>query len=318
MVWFRRLTDAAIVFTFLQILLGGVTRLTGSGLSCPDWPRCYGMLVPTPEGIAALGGSDYTYFQVMLEWTHRLMAGAIVGPLALVLVIVAWRLRRENAALFPIMAAALVLVLVQAGLGGLTVLDRNSPWSVAVHLSVALVFLGVLLLAAVRSRPRAASEAVPGPIRMLAASGALVALVTVASGAMMAKSGASLACTTWPACDGALLPDMSDPFIALHFGHRLLALVTVILVLGLALATRRLASGSTARAAAATAAWLVLLQVAIGAFVVWLYVPVWLGAVHLGFGVLVFSALATVFWTGIAERSAMQSEGMIHGSVSRA
>lgn len=317
MVWFRRLTGVTIFFTFFQIILGGVTRLTNSGLSCPDWPRCYGMMVPTPEGIAALGGTDYAYFQIMLEWLHRLTAGVIVGPLVLILTLMAWRLASRHRGLLGIMVAALVLVVIQAGLGGLTVLDRNSPWSVAVHLSVALIFLAVLLLAHRRADRSARPDSAGARVHALAGIAAVIALVTVASGAMMAKSGASLACTTWPFCNGALIPDMSDPYISLHYGHRLLALIASLLILGLAFSLRGTERGPV-RKSTNMAASAVLLQVVLGAGVVLMGVPVWLAALHLALGVVVFGSLVSAFWAGSRLAFPPHATDTPHGAVSRA
>ena len=193
---FRRLTGVAITFTFILIVLGAVVRSTGSGLACPDWPQCYGLWLPTPDNLTKLG-VDYSYGQVMLEWTHRLIAGIIVGPLVLILAIWSIRLRREASSLPMMMLAALVLVLIQAGLGGLTVLEGNIPWSVAVHLTVALTFLAVLIFAFLSSERQSGlgrSSDYVGSGALTFAGLALVAtLVTVASGAITAKSGASFA-----------------------------------------------------------------------------------------------------------------------------
>ena len=63
---------------FLQIILGAWVRLTGSGMSCPDWPLCYGMIFPTPEKIQSLDIIEYTYFQIFLEWIHRANAAFIM------------------------------------------------------------------------------------------------------------------------------------------------------------------------------------------------------------------------------------------------
>ena len=97
----------AVLFTFIQIVLGAVVRLTGSGISCPDWPLCYGLWFPTPAKLAALGGIDYSFAQVMFEWTHRFNAAVVVGPLTLALAVLAWRRRRDIAGLWPISIAAL-------------------------------------------------------------------------------------------------------------------------------------------------------------------------------------------------------------------
>ncbi len=292
----------AVSFTFIQIVLGAVVRLTGSGISCPDWPLCYGLWFPTPAKLAALGGVDYSFAQVMFEWTHRFNAAVVVGPLTLALALLAWRRRRDIAGLWPIALAALVVVVIQGGLGGFTVLDRNSPWSVAVHLSVALVFLALLVWACLSTY--GPPERRHGRAGALIAAGALAALATMASGAMMAKSGATLACAGWPLCDGAWLPDLSDPLIRLHFGHRVLALLTVVLVLVLAATVR---TGTMVRAARWTAA-IVAIQVLAGAVVIDVFArdslpnQAAVGAMHQAIGVALFATLAWGLWAAWGPR----------------
>ena len=292
----------AVLFTFIQIVLGAVVRLTGSGISCPDWPLCYGLWFPTPAKLAALGGIDYSFAQVMFEWTHRFNAAVVVGPLTLALALVAWRRRRDIAGLWPISIAALVVLLIQGALGGFTVLDRNSPWSVAVHLSVALVFLALLVWACLSTY--GPPERRHGRAGALIAAGALAALATMASGAMMAKSGATLACAGWPLCDGAWLPDLSDPLIRLHFGHRVLALLTVVLVLVLAATVR---TGTMVRAARWTAA-IVAIQVLAGAVVIDVFArdslpnQAVVGAMHQAIGVALFATLAWGLWAAWGPR----------------
>ena len=140
----RWTTGVALVLTYGVIVLGAWVRATASGLSCPDWPTCYGQLLPLPGEIPADAG--YSYFQVMLEWLHRLLAGVALGPLILLIGWLAWRVRDQSPRM-PLRAGTLILLLlVQAGLGGVTVLDQNSPWSVALHLSTALLLFSVLWL----------------------------------------------------------------------------------------------------------------------------------------------------------------------------
>ena len=75
----------SLLFTiFIQIILGAWVRLTGSGMSCPDWPLCYGMFFPTPGKIGYLEDINYTYFQIFLEWIHRANAAFILAPLAVI------------------------------------------------------------------------------------------------------------------------------------------------------------------------------------------------------------------------------------------
>ena len=81
MISIRNTAALTAVLVYALIVLGAVVRSTNSGLSCPDWPTCYGHWVPLPGDIAAVPNLGYSYGQVMLEWVHRLIAGVLVGPL---------------------------------------------------------------------------------------------------------------------------------------------------------------------------------------------------------------------------------------------
>ena len=297
---FRRLAGVAITFTFILIVLGAVVRSTGSGLACPDWPQCYGLWLPTPESLAGLGAVEYSYGQVMLEWTHRLIAGVIVGPLVLILAVWSIRLRREAGSLSALMIIALLLVLVQAWLGGVTVLKGNVPWSVAIHLSVALTFLATLIFAFISCERQSGlgrtSDYVGAGAQTLAGITLVVTLITVASGAITAKSGASFACESWPLCDGLRWPDLSDLLVRIHLGHRVFALSTVLLI------TLLYIRGARSRREAPRfygdtrmAFLLVLGEVGLGALVVFTKVPLWGAVIHQAFGALLFCALALAF-----------------------
>jgi heme A synthase len=281
----RRASGLALLVTYAVIVLGAWVRATGSGLSCPDWPTCYGHWLPLPGEIPQ--GAGYAYYQVMLEWVHRLLAGVILGPLVLLIGWLGWRARGQIPRMPAYAGALIVLLLVQAGLGGVTVLDQNSPWSVALHLGTALLLLSALCLVFARTRPsplRPAGSA--GPL-----SGAvwLLALGAMVSAAVTTKSGASLACSTWPLCDGALVPDLSDPAIRLNFSHRLLALGVGLGALALCLACRgRPELGPRA----ALILLLTLAEIALGALVVLWQVPLGTAILHQALGVLIFGAIA--------------------------
>ena len=123
------------------------------------------------------------------------------------------------------------------------------------------------------------------------------------SGAMTAAtSGASLACDGWPLCGGAV-SDLDHTLVRIHFGHRLLALTSVLLIAGLlAFAwTRRLDAPHFLRDMAA-AVVLSLIQVALGAAVVLTGVSPWTAIVHQGVGILIFAALAVAFWRPLVRR----------------
>jgi len=295
----RKITGVALVLTYGLIVLGAWVRATNSGLSCPDWPTCYGHWVPLPSDIPVDAG--YTYFQVMLEWIHRLIAGVFLGPLILIIGYLCWRVREYHSPM-PLYGAGLVLLLIiQAGLGAVTVVDQNSPWSVALHLSTALILFSVLLLIFERS-VAASSISTDADRNTVKVSRSLVygsatvwllAIGTMASAAMTAKSGASLACSTWPLCDGAIIPDLGDPLIRLHSAHRWLALVTAIGVVLLFLSRR---SDPDFKRLVHGAFMLILCQIALGATVIILEVPTWTAVAHQALGVLTFAYITRIMW----------------------
>jgi heme a synthase len=298
----RTAAGVAIALTFGLIVLGAWVRATGSGLSCPDWPTCYGHWLPLPGTIPPDAG--YAYFQVLSEWVHRLIAGVILGPLVLVIGALAWRARHANRRLPAYGVGLILLLLVQAGLGGLTVLDQNSPWTVALHLSTALLLFSLLWLIFARARPAERPSA--AAVDPLAGLVWLLALGTMASAAMMTKSGASLACSTWPLCNGALIPDLSDPLLRLNFVHRLLALATALGVLALLF-----------RAGPGLALALMVIQSALGGLFVLLEAPLWVGLVHQACGVLTFGLLSLLLWRSGGDASEIR-ENPAHARLSRA
>lgn len=311
-----RITAAvAAVLIYGLIVLGAVVRTTNSGLSCPDWPTCYGYWLPLPSHLEAVPGIGYAYWQVMLEWVHRLVAGVFLGPLVLALAVMGFRRRRERPALARAGALLLVLMLIQGILGGVTVLDRNSPWSVALHLGNALLVLTVTLRLHVLASPRPAGAGARG-VGVLAATAWGLALLAMMSAAMTAKSGSSLACATWPLCNGALIPDLGDGGIRIHFTHRVLAAatgVTLLLLLLRSLTARALAPGL--RRLAVLAAVLVLVQIGLGGLIIVLEIPTGKAVLHQAVGVATFAVVTLLMWrvlgaSGTSRQSTGESDGL--------
>jgi cytochrome c oxidase assembly protein subunit 15 len=306
----RWTAGVALGLTFGLIVLGAWVRASGSGLACPDWPTCYGHWLPLPGAIPAAAG--YSYSQVMLEWVHRLIAGVVLGPLVLLIGVLGWRARFERSRMPGYAFALIALLLVQASLGGLTVLDQNSPWSVALHLSTALLLFSVLGL--IFERTRDLERSAGGGARPLAVLTWLLALGAMASAAMMTKSGASLACSTWPLCNGALLPDLSDAAIRLNFSHRLLAAGAGLGSLALFF---RLRDQPELRPLAGWALALLAIQIALGGLVVALGVPIWSGLLHQAFGVLTFGVLSLLMWRTVPTSREIR-DNRTHVGLSRA
>jgi heme a synthase len=307
----RWTAGVAAVMAYGIIVLGALVRSTNSGLSCPDWPTCYGQWVLTPDEFASLPYTGYAYWQVMLEWVHRLLAGVVLGPLILVLGGLAVAHRRSDWRLVPAAAFLLLVLLAQGVLGGITVLDQNSPWSVALHLGNALVLLTALLWFVVAAGPKddvAASSVVLG----LAALSWVLALCAMVTAAMTAKSGASLACATWPLCNGEIIPDLGDSLIRIHFLHRVLAAGVGLGLLGLfAVASR---ASAPIRRLAGLALLLVVAQIGLGALLILFQVPIWKAVLHQGVGVLTFSTVTVLFWRAwIGPPDREQTRGLAPG-----
>ncbi|MEK6976637.1 MAG: COX15/CtaA family protein [Candidatus Thermoplasmatota archaeon] len=159
LVWLRRLGLVCVGMTVLLMGLGAWVKANGAGLSCPDWPACYGEWLPpfpsmesegsTPgiQGPDADHAEAYTHAQVLYEWTHRLVA-SLLGAIVLAFAIVATRGKELAIPTRQLPAMAFALVIFQAGLGAITVRTGNPPWATTLHLVTAVVFLLVLTVAA--------------------------------------------------------------------------------------------------------------------------------------------------------------------------
>lgn len=154
----RRLALAAVGTTLLLMALGAWVKANGAGLSCPDWPQCYGEWLP-PFPSADNGGTwdfdgdgvdepvPYTEAQVLYEWTHRFVVSLLLVPL-IALAGLALASKDLHATPRRLLVTALLLYVSQAGLGAVTVVTGNPPWATTAHLVLATVLLTVLLVAA--------------------------------------------------------------------------------------------------------------------------------------------------------------------------
>jgi len=295
---FRAFAVTTAVAAYLLVLLGGLVRITGAGLACPDWPLCHGRLVPPLEGL------------VLIEYGHRLLA-ASVSALVLLTAVLAWRARRAVPGAGRLALAVLLLVAVQIVLGGLTVKWRLTPGLVATHLGVAMLFLAGLLAQAVNAlrpagRPWAcgasqrraghheikAGAPAPEGFRRLAVAATAATFVMILIGGYVGSSGAALACPGLPFCRGALLLPPDAPS-QLHMLHRLWALVVAALVVWTAIAAMRLRVRRLI-VAAHLALLCVILQIAAGVLNVATRLAPAVQGVHLGLAAALFAALVVL------------------------
>src|SRR5450432_576293 len=251
-----RFAVATAVATYLLILIGGLVHGTGSSLACPDWPTCYGTLMPKMEG------------GVLVEHSHRI-AAFTVGLLALSLAVMLTAARDPALRrLRPFGWLAVALVFAQGLLGGITVLLRlPTPISTAHTATSLLCFLTVLYIA-LRARPAAIAPATPpAAAPPVVARFALVAAVGVyfqmVLGGLVRHSGAALACTDVPLCRGSLWPD-AHPTVLVQALHRLNAVAVALLVIASAVVTFRRATRPSLRVLAGVAPILVGVQIWLG------------------------------------------------------
>ena len=257
--------------TYALIVLGALVRAHGAGLACPDWPLCFGELVPRFD------------VKVAFEWSHRVLAGSI--SLCFVALAVA-SLRHDvtRRATGRLLAIGGALLVVQILLGALTVWHLLAVSTVTSHLLVGNAFAVVLALCA-RSLFRAASiepaaaspAATPTALRAtLTVAGALL-LLQVVLGGLVSSTYAGLACPEWPTCsEGRWFPSFEGA-LGLQLLHRLGAYALVVALAGSAWLGRRVPQ---LRGLLAAILALVLAQLTVGVANVWLRLPVEVTGLH--------------------------------------
>lgn len=323
---------AVAALVFIMVVVGGITRLTESGLSMTDWHPVTGWLPPMgeaawlaefdkykafPEYQKVNRGMSIDEFQMIFAWEygHRLL-GRIIGlafflPMAFFMITGAIRRREVPWFLFLLIAGgsqgALGWFMVQSGL-----VDRPdvSQYRLAAHLTLAFAIYALLLLTAWRVREgmsdRAAVSAMRAPATILAG----MVLVQIVIGAFVAGINAGHIYNTWPLIDGALVPDalfatdpawraMFDDHLTVQFMHRMGAYALIIIAVWTMLRGRRV--GGRVKPAAMGVLHAIGLQVLLGIATLVMVVPVWMGALHQATALIVWTAalwLARLAWSG--------------------
>ena len=325
--WRQRRADAhgrmaalvalTLFLTFDLIVFGAFTRLSDSGLGCPDWPGCYGHASPLGAAAdiraaqSAMPTGPVTFSKAWVEMIHRYLA-MTVGALIVVMTIAAW-LRRRALPLSPWWATAtLVWVLVQGLFGALTVTWKLNPAIVTLHLLGGMLLLALLAVQYQWLRPRPLGW--PAWARGLVIGVSALLVVQIALGAWVSSNYAVLACNGFPQCNGAWWPPMDfregftfrralgrdgdgdflpfEALVAIHMAHRLFAVLATLALLLLAhvlwhrLAQRREALGLLG---------LLLLQLLSGLSNVVLGWPLLAALAHTA-GAALLVALLSVLW----------------------
>ncbi len=269
---FRKLILFTTAFTFVVVVVGAFVRLTNAGLGCPDWPGCYGQISPAhaahdiAQAVTAQGGTHgpVSIQKAWHEMLHRYLAG-ILGLLILGISVMAW-VQRQRLAQSPLLASALLLlVMFQAALGMWTVTLLLKPVIVTLHLMGGMATLALLTWLAMRQwQPVAKLQPQSGQVPVLrkwALLGLMLLVAQITLGGWVSTNYAALACIDLPTCHGEWVPKMDfqhgfqllrelghtaagdklsyDALTAIHWTHRVGAVVVTLYLAWLALMTTR-------------------------------------------------------------------------------
>lgn len=334
----RKLAWVTAFLTLDLIMFGAFTRLTDSGLGCPDWPGCYGHSNPLSAGEqiraaeTALPSGPVTMTKAWIEMLHRYFAMA-VGFLIIVLTVLAWRRWRRSPERSPWLATiTLVAVCLQGAFGALTVTMRLQPSIVTAHLLGGVGLLALLTWLALRESPLPKVDPRTAALRPFAIVAALLLVMQIALGGWVSTNYAVLACPDFPACHGRAVPPEMDfgagftlwrdlgmtadgapiPFqalVAIHWVHRSFAYV-VIAVLGV-LAWRLWLLAGVSTLARALAGMLAL-QFTTGVSSVVLSWPLLLAVLHNGGAAVLLALLVAINYRLGATAAGARGGGLAH------
>lgn len=328
--WFFPLSLLAFLVAFAVVVLGAYTRLSDAGLGCPDWPGCYGRIaVPDAEHDVTRANALYPDRPVhqgkaWREMVHRYGAGAL-GLLILALAALAWANRRDGRQPLRVPLLLLGLVLFQALLGMWTVTLLLKPIVVTAHLMGGMSILALLYWLVLGRFFHAPPE--PGTRDRLlpwAVAGVVVLAIQIFLGGWTSANYAAVICTEFPACrDGQLWPaaDFNEGFVfwrglgvdyeggvlgveartAVHLAHRVGAVVTALVLLGVALRAMR-GQGRSARTVGSVLLLLLGGQISLGIANVLMVRPLGIAVAHNTGAALLLLSLTALLHTALARR----------------
>jgi len=312
---YRKLVWITLFLTFDLIMFGAFTRLTDSGLGCPDWPGCYGQANPIQAHAdisaaeAAMPTGPVTVIKAWIEMIHRYFAMAI-GVLIVAMMIISWRrwLRsnRTEAKFSPTFPTLLfAFVCLQGAFGAWTVTMKLQPVIVTIHLLLGMALLALLAWFGARQSNPLPMAASTSSLRMPAALATMLLAIQIGLGGWVSTNYAALACTDFPLCNGMFLPPMDfangftlwrdlgmtahgeylpfDALTAIHWTHRTFAFVVFAMIAWVAFRAMRLDGLQK------SGRWLlilIMLQLLVGIATIFLQLPLLLAVLHNGIAAL--------------------------------
>lgn len=329
---YRKLIGITLFLTFDLIVFGAFTRLTDSGLGCPDWPGCYGQANPLQAHAdiraaeALMPTGPVTVVKAWIEMTHRYLAMA-VGVLIIAIMVVAWRKwlnsGRQLASYEPVMPTLIfLLVCIQGAFGAWTVTLKLQPIIVTIHLLLGLTLLGLLAILAARNRVQAAVAATARAIYIPAIVALFLLAIQIVLGGWVSTNYAVLACTDFPLCHGKLIPPMDfehgftlwrelgktstgeflsfEALTAIHWVHRSFAFIVIPFIAWLALSACKIDGLRK------IGKWILIVlaaQFASGVSTIYFSWPIAIALMHnAGAAVLVVLLVLLIYKTGLAVR----------------
>ena len=274
------LSVLALLDAIVQVTLGGVVRVTGSGLGCPDWPLCYGQIVPPFQ------------LDTMIEYSHRL-SGAVLGVLVLLLCFGNLVVNNKRRLIVNLSVISLILVVFAGLLGGITVLTELSMWVRLVHLGIAELLIAFLCAIVVFELP--ATKAIgfrnDKSIGQILIANLIITFTSILFVSYVVGSGYSSVCGTWPLCRGNYFP--ADLFSFMHMSHRYSIILILIGFGGLTFfSIRRLGLKNRFSGSLVLGVIILVVQIVLGAAMVWAGFANEIKAVHL--------TIATLFWVSLS------------------
>jgi len=307
----RRLGYLALVIGFAQVVFGAIVRITGSGMGCGDhWPDCYGSFTPAHSGPSLL-----------VEISHRYGAGALTLAI-IALVVAAWLKRSEPGVSGPggmlrPSLLAILLVIVAAIFGAVTVKMALNPLVVVTHLVIGMSLLAVLVIVVVRAGGFGAGT-VPArykrTMRSAAAAAGLTFLILVFGALTANTSGAAVACLGFPWCRAIT---MGGAPLYIQVTHRILAFLLLGHLIGIVIGARKRGEARAIRNAAWTALGIVILQVFVAAAMVEMHLPPTLRSLHQAVGTALWISIVALAALAAGTRGTSDIERIVYESPSR-
>ncbi len=302
---FQKITATAIAFTLALVTVGVLVRATVSGLGCPDWPLCYGQVLP-----------PFDDYHAWLEWTHRTIA-ALLGILILGVAALAVLDHRDRSSILWPSLGAVVLVGFQAWLGRETVRLGNSGESVTAHLAAAMLLLGLLVFIFVRSRypARVTGRGASQWFALLAAFSAASVYALLLFGSHVTATDGTLVFPDWPLMSGTMFPPLTDVTSAQVLHRYVAGLVGIVVIATALVAWRTQRARPVVIRLEVWAAALFLVQSIVGALQILTQKAGWTQVLHVAIGSTVWAlALAAAVHAHYAARLAGELGGSSGGA----